>query len=106
MNITEKKKLRIFIFRGNSRLKFFKDVQLSEIGLRLVETLEIFPAPAKCLPFRVFDAASIYAAILEDVLVLGGEIFSNDRNHAHVREIAGRECEVCSRSAENIFART
>src|SRR5436305_827835 len=103
MDVPEKQKFRILIFRGNSRLKFFKNIQLGEIGFRLVQIIEVFAAPTKRLPFCVLNASGIHAALREDVLVLGSEVLANNGNHADIGEVTGSESEISSRAAEDII---
>ena len=63
----------------------------------------ILPAPAERLPFGVFDAARIHAALLQNVFVLGGEIFAHHSHHADSVEIAGGQREIRRRAAQDVF---
>src|SRR5690349_9887611 len=103
MDVPEKQKFRIPIFRRNAGHKFFKNIQLGEIGFRLVQIIEVFATPTKRLPFCVLNAPGIHAALLEDVLVLGSEVFANDSYDANIGEVTGREGEISSRAAENVI---
>src|SRR5262249_809741 len=42
MYVCQEKKLRVFVFRWNTRLKFLEHVQFGEISFGLVEIVEIF----------------------------------------------------------------
>ena len=104
MDIAEKKDVAVAVLGGNSRLEFFEDVQVGEIGFGFVEIVEILSAPAKGLPFRVLDAAGVHAAFLQDVFVFGGEVLANDGDDAYVSEITGGEREIGCGAAENVLS--
>ena len=40
---------------------------------------------------------------LQDVLVLGGEVFTDHGNHANIGEIAGGQRKIGRRAAERVF---
>src|SRR5258708_4907405 len=60
-------------------------------------------APAKGLPFSMFNSARVNAALLEDIFMLCREIFADNRHYAHVREIAGGKSKVGPGAAEDVF---
>jgi len=51
VDIGEEQELCVRIFFGNARLKLLEYIQFREIGLGLVEVVEILPAQRKVLPF-------------------------------------------------------
>ncbi len=103
VDVAEKKNVAVAVLGRNSRLEFFEDVQLGEVGLGFVEVVEILAAPAEGLPFCVLDAAGVHAALLQDVFVFGGEVLADDGDDAHVGEITGGEREVSCGAAENVL---
>ena len=85
--------------RRDVRLKVLKHVEVGEVSLGLIQIVEILPAPAKCFSLRVFDAASVHAAFLQNIFMLGGEVLAHDRDHADIGEIAGGQREICCGAA-------
>jgi len=55
----------------NARLKLLEYIQFREIGLGLVEVVEILPAPAEGLTVCPLDTAGIDATSLQDGFVFG-----------------------------------
>ena len=102
MNVAEEQILGILVFRRNTRLEFLENIQLGEISFRFVEVLEVMTAPAKCLPFGMLNSARVNASLLEGVFMFCREVFANNRNHAHVCEIAGSKSKVGPGAAEDI----
>src|SRR5438477_13118481 len=102
MNVAEKQEFRVFVFRGNARLEFLENIQLGEICFRFVEVLQVTAAPTKCLAFGMLNSAGVNASFLENVFMFYREVFANNRNHAHVCEIAGSKSKVGPGAAEDI----
>ncbi len=71
-----------------------------------IQVIQILPAPAEGLPFRVLDAARVHSAILQDTFMLGSEVFAYDRDYADVSEVAGGEREIGGRAADDVVRAT
>src|SRR5258708_28673960 len=76
------------------------------MGFGFVKVFGIRSAPAKRLAFGAFNASSVYAALLQNIFMLRTKIFADHRDHAHLREVAGRERKVSRRSAQNALRTT
>ncbi len=83
--------------------KFSKTFSSVKSVLASFRFSQVLAAPAKGLALGVFDAARIDVALLEDVFVLGGEVFSDHGDHAHLGEVAGGQREIGRRAAQNVF---
>jgi hypothetical protein len=92
-------KFRIRVFRWNSRLETLEHVQFGEIGFGFVQVVQILPAPAKGFSFGMFNASGINLPFLENIFVLGGEVFAHDGNNANIREVAGGKGKECTGAA-------
>src|SRR5271170_4549773 len=103
MDIAQEQEFRIRIFRRNTRLEAFEHIQFGEIGLGFIEVVEILPTPAEGVALGTFDATSIDLSFLENILVLGREVFAHHGDNANVREIAGRQGKERAGTAQYIF---
>src|SRR5215470_5039833 len=104
MNVAQKQKLRVFVFRWNARLKFLEHVQFGEVGFGLTKIVGIASAPTEGLTFFMLDATRVHAAPLEDILMLGGEVLSHHGDHADAGEVARRKRKIGRRTAEHILS--
>src|SRR5450755_2434612 len=102
MNVSQKKKLRIGILFRNTRLKFLEYVEFGEIGLGLIEVVEILSSPAKSLTGSPFDAASINAAILQHRFMLRSKVFANHSDHSYFGEVTSGKRKVSRSAAKNV----
>src|SRR5580704_938262 len=99
MNVGEEEELGIKIRLRNTRFEVLEDVELGEVGFRFIQIVEILSAPAKGLAGRALNTASVNAAFLQDVFVIGGEVVAYHRDDANVGKVAGREREVSGGSS-------
>src|SRR5580704_767994 len=103
LNVAQEQKFRIHVLGGNARPEFLENVQLGEIGFGLVQVLKILAAPAEGLAFSVFNSTDVDITFLEDFFVLGGEVFADHGDDAHLGEVARSEGEVSAGSTEDVL---
>jgi hypothetical protein len=99
LNITQKQKLGVSVLGRNTRLEALEDVQFGEIGFGFIQIPEIMPAPAEGLAFGMFNASGIDLSFLQNILVLGGEVFTHNGDDANIGEVAGRKGKECAGAA-------
>src|SRR5579885_2025961 len=102
MNVRKEEEVRIFVLNWNARVKVFKNIQISEVGLGLIDVVEILTAPAKRLAFRVLNAAGVNASFLEHGFVLSSEVLADNSDYPNIGEVAGRQREIRGSAAEKI----
>src|SRR5439155_24526073 len=89
---------------GNLRPKMLEDVKLGVERSSRIHVARVFAVPAKGPALGALDPFSVNAPPVEDVHVLGSEVFANHRHDADWREPARGQREVRCRAA-NGFAR-
>src|SRR5215469_2256186 len=103
LNVGEEKKIRVLVLLRDAWLKGLENIQVGKTGFRLVQVLQIRTAPAERLALGAFQAACIDVVVAEDFLLLGAKIPTNNGDHAHLCEIAGRQRKVGGSAAKNIL---
>src|SRR6185437_13316864 len=80
-----------------------EDVQFGGARFGFVQVVEVRAFPEEALAGRVFNALRVDAPSIERRLLSGPEVFADHRNHAYLREEAGRERKVGCRAAKTAF---
>ncbi len=103
LDIGQEKELGVLVLVRNAGLKCFEDVQVGEIRFGLVEVVGVGAAPAEGFAFCAFEAANVDAMLVEDLFLLGAEVFADHGHDAHLGEITGGQRKVGGRAAENFL---
>ena len=83
-DVGEEEVFGIFVGGGNFGDEVFKDVEVGEFGLRLVDVFAVLASPVEGFAMGVLDAARVNAARGEDGFVLGGEVVSHDADDTDI----------------------
>ena len=85
LDVGQEEKVGVFVLLGDAGLKSFEDVEVGVVGFRFVEVVGIGSAPAECLALRALDAAGVDVVLMENLFLLGAEIFADDGHDADLR---------------------
>ena len=80
-----------------------ENIQVGEVGLRLVQVIAIGTTPAERLALRPLQATSVDVVLAEDLLLLSAEVFSDHGHDSHLCEVARRQRKISGRAAQNIL---
>ncbi len=89
--------------RRNLRLEAFEDIEVGEVGLGLVEVIGVGAAPAEGFALGVLDSTDVDAAVFEEPLLRGTEVFADDSYDANIGEVTGRQRKIGGSTSKNVF---
>src|SRR5208282_1216634 len=90
------------IFFWNAWLKSLEYIQFREVGLGLVQVVEILSAPAEGLALGPLDAARVHTAFFQHGFVFGRKVFAYHRDHPHLGKVTRGQREISGRPSENV----